>query len=193
LTCICLRSRLFRMTLVTAQAPHITAQAPHISWRHTGATGRYWYVYHVSLDKVQSFSKRYPSYALRKHMCGSAGCGGIGKQWTKAIRCGACYYSIVVNAHRVTSMSDTDIDAVRKQKKAEYDKQYGLKRFQRHIHDWVLLSLKMEGKRSFFFFFFLNFFSSSTSFVKIFSVAVPIFTDLLKCRILLFIFPYRFR
>jgi hypothetical protein len=25
-------------------------------------------------------------------------------------------------------MADTDIDAVRKQKKAEYDKQYGLKR-----------------------------------------------------------------
>jgi hypothetical protein len=40
---------------------------------------------------------------------------------TKAIRCDACYYSIVVNAHRVTSMADTDIDAVRKQKKAEYD------------------------------------------------------------------------
>jgi hypothetical protein len=35
---------------------------------------------------------------------------------------------IVVNAHRVTSMADTDIDAVRKQKKAEYDKQYRLKR-----------------------------------------------------------------
>jgi hypothetical protein len=33
----------------------------------------------------------------------------------------------VVNAHRVTSMADTDIDAVRKQKKAEYDKQYRLK------------------------------------------------------------------
>jgi hypothetical protein len=53
---------------------------------------------------------------------------GVGKQWTKAIRCGACYYSIVVNAHRVTSMADTDIDAVRKQKKAEYAKQYRLKR-----------------------------------------------------------------
>jgi hypothetical protein len=30
--------------------------------------------------------------------------------------------------YRVTSMADTDIDAVRKQKKAEYDKQYRLKR-----------------------------------------------------------------
>jgi hypothetical protein len=47
---------------------------------------------------------------------------------TKAKRCGACYYSIVLNAHRVTSMADTDTDAVRKQKKAEYEKQYRLKR-----------------------------------------------------------------
>jgi hypothetical protein len=54
--------------------------------------------------------------------------GEVGKQWTKAIRCGACYYSIVLNAHRVKSMADTDTDAVRKQKKAEYDKQYRLKR-----------------------------------------------------------------
>jgi hypothetical protein len=37
---------------------------------------------------------------------------GVGEQRTKAIRCGACYYSIVLNAHRVTSMADTDIDAV---------------------------------------------------------------------------------
>jgi hypothetical protein len=58
-----------------------------------------------------------------------AGCGrGRGTKKTKAIRCGACYYSIVLNAPRVTSMADTDIDAVRKQKKAECDKQYRLKR-----------------------------------------------------------------
>jgi hypothetical protein len=58
-----------------------------------------------------------------------AGCGrGRGTKKTKAIRCGACYYSIVLNAHRVTSKADTDIDAVRKQKKSEYDKQYRLKR-----------------------------------------------------------------
>jgi hypothetical protein len=42
---------------------------------------------------------------------------GVGKQCTEAIRCGACYYSIMLNAHCVTSMADTDIDAVRKQKK----------------------------------------------------------------------------
>jgi hypothetical protein len=43
-------------------------------------------------------------------------------------------------------MADTDTDAVRKQKKAEYDKKYRLKRklllqtasFQRYVHDLVL-------------------------------------------------------
>jgi Skp family chaperone for outer membrane proteins len=35
----------------------------------------------------------------------------------KAIKCGAFNYSIVVNAHPFTSMADTDIDAVRKQKR----------------------------------------------------------------------------
>jgi exonuclease III len=49
------------------------------------------------------------------------------EQKTKAIKCGAFNYNIVVNAHRVTSMADTYINAVRKQKKAEYDKQYRLK------------------------------------------------------------------
>jgi hypothetical protein len=51
-------------------------------------------------------------------------------------------------------MADTDIDAVRKQKKAEYDKQYRLKRkfllqqqAFKDIHDPVLSSLKMEGIR----------------------------------------------
>jgi hypothetical protein len=57
--------------------------------------------------------KRHPSYALRKHICGSGLCGGRGTKKTKAIRCGACYYSIVLNAHRVTSMACTDIDTVR--------------------------------------------------------------------------------
>jgi hypothetical protein len=36
--------------------------------------------------------------------------------------------SSVAHAHRVTSMADINIDAVRKQKKAEYNKQYRLKR-----------------------------------------------------------------
>jgi hypothetical protein len=51
---------------------------------------------------------------------------------------------------RITSIADINIDAVRKQKKAEYNKQYRLKRKlllqqQRPIHDPVLSSLKMEG------------------------------------------------
>jgi hypothetical protein len=50
------------------------------------------------------------------------------EQKTKAIKCGAFNYSIVVDVHRVTSMAVTDIDAVRKQKRAEYDTQYRLKR-----------------------------------------------------------------
>jgi hypothetical protein len=50
------------------------------------------------------------------------------EQKTKAIKCGAFNYTIVLNAYPVTSMADTDFDAVRKQKKAEYDKPYRLKR-----------------------------------------------------------------
>jgi hypothetical protein len=38
----------------------------------------------------------------------------------KAIRCYACYYSIVLDAHRVTSMADTDIDAVKKGKRIPF-------------------------------------------------------------------------
>jgi hypothetical protein len=60
-------------------------------------------------------------------------CVGAGGGWgrgtkikTKAIRCGACYYSIMLDAHRVTSMADTDIDAVQKRKNAERIKQYRL-------------------------------------------------------------------
>jgi hypothetical protein len=44
---------------------------------------------------------------------------GVGEQRTKAIRCSACYFSIVLNAHHVTSMADIDIDAVKKRNNAE--------------------------------------------------------------------------
>jgi hypothetical protein len=47
---------------------------------------------------------------------------GVGEQRTKAIRCGSCYYSIVLNAHCVTSMADTDIDAIKKRNNAERKK-----------------------------------------------------------------------
>jgi hypothetical protein len=98
-----------------------------VPWRHAGNIDRCWYEYRVSRDAF-----RYPSYVLRKHGVGRGlWGGGVVKQWTektKAIKCGAFNYSIVTNAHRVTSMADTDIDAIRKQKKAEYAKQYRLKR-----------------------------------------------------------------
>jgi hypothetical protein len=57
------------------------------------------------------------------------GCGRVGKQ--RKQKASAVAHVIIVsfiNAHRVTSMADTDIDAVGKQKKAEYDKQYRFKR-----------------------------------------------------------------
>jgi hypothetical protein len=58
-----------------------------------------------------------------------AGCEGVGEQRKqKPSAVGACYYSIILNAHRVTSMADIDIDAVTNKKKAEYDKQYRLER-----------------------------------------------------------------
>jgi hypothetical protein len=80
---------------------------------------------------------------------------GVGKQRTKAIRCGACYYSIALNAHRVTSMADTDIDAVKKRNNAERKKKYDVyKSSLRHIHDPVLSSLKMKGIRLLFAAFF---------------------------------------
>src|SRR5215475_16012739 len=72
-------------------------------------------------------------HALRMRMCGrgvSNGWGkmGGGKQITKAVRCCECQCSIVLNATRYTIMASSYIDAVRKQKKAEYAKQYRLKR-----------------------------------------------------------------
>jgi hypothetical protein len=65
-TCICLTVRLFRITLVTVPNTHRTSL-----WSHAGAIDRYWCVYHVPLDEFRCFSKRYPLYALRKHICGS--------------------------------------------------------------------------------------------------------------------------
>jgi hypothetical protein len=42
---------------------------------------------------------------------------GVGEQRKQKPSAVAHVYSIVLNAHRVTSMADTDIDAVRKQNK----------------------------------------------------------------------------
>jgi hypothetical protein len=93
--------------------------------------------------------------------CVRAGCGwGRGRETkkTKTIRCGAYYYSIVLNAHRVTSMADTDIDAVKYMSHVKKNNRYALqnntcfmyKSSLRHIHDPVLSSLKMKGIRLLF-------------------------------------------
>jgi quinol monooxygenase YgiN len=83
--------------------------------------------YHVTRFEA---SRNVILYTRYVSTCLEAGCGRgrATKIQTKAIRCRACYYSTMLNAHRVTSMADTDIDAVRKHKKAEYAKQYRLKR-----------------------------------------------------------------
>jgi hypothetical protein len=120
LTYICLNSRLFCMTLGTV---------PHHTWRHTGAIVGYWYVYRVSRDAFRSFSKRYPSYALRKHICGR----GRGTKKTRAVRCSACYYSTVFTRIGCTLLTcDMYMSDLR------------------HTHDPVLSSLKMEGIRLLF-------------------------------------------
>jgi hypothetical protein len=65
--------------LISYDLGHRTAHAPHKFVTSHRGHWPYWYVYHVSLDEFRCFSKRYHSYALRKHMCGIAGCGGYGK------------------------------------------------------------------------------------------------------------------
>jgi hypothetical protein len=104
--------------------------------------------------------------------CVGARVVGVGKQWTKAIRCSACYFSIVVNAHRVTSMADTDIDAVRKQKKAEvYTYSCSAYRFYAyrlyvinvwHVYEWPKTYtwsgtfILKEGRYTFFFLYIFS-------------------------------------
>jgi hypothetical protein len=81
--------------------------------------------------------------------------GGAGKQRTKAIRCGACYHSIVLNAHRVTSMADIVVMCIGYIFLTCDMYKSSLK----HIHDPVLSSLKMKGIRLFFFLFKIPFIS----------------------------------
>jgi hypothetical protein len=69
LTCIRLTARLFHMTLVTAQVRDVTPGPLTVTDTCI--------MYH---DEFRCFSKRYSSYALRKHMCGRVGCGLVGKQ-----------------------------------------------------------------------------------------------------------------
>jgi hypothetical protein len=75
--------------------------------------------------------------------------GGMGrgtKIKTKANRRGACYYSIVLDAYRVTSMADTDVDAVQNRKNAERIKQYRLKRNLRTSTETELAEKAKEGR-----------------------------------------------
>jgi hypothetical protein len=81
--------------------------------------------------------------------CVGADCGRGREQRTKATRCGACYYSIVLNAHRVTSVADIVVMCIGYISLTCDMYKSSL----RHIHDPVLLSLKMKGIRLLFFFF----------------------------------------
>jgi hypothetical protein len=115
LTCICLTARYF----IWLWSPHkfVTSRCGGVGEQRkqkpTAVTSR--------CGGVGEQRKQKPTAVTS--LCGR----GRGIKKTKANRCGVCY-STVLNAHRVTSIANTDIDAVRKQKKAEYDKRYRLKR-----------------------------------------------------------------
>jgi hypothetical protein len=66
-------------------------------------------------NSVLCFSQCWPWNALRNRMFGGACCGKSGGREIiiNAVRWGAWYYSIMLNACRVTSMADTGIDAVK--------------------------------------------------------------------------------
>jgi hypothetical protein len=107
LTCVCLRSRLFRMTLEISRAACPIRDVTPVPLFATDTCIVY-HVTHFEASRNVILHTRYVS------TCVKTGCGRGREQRTKAIRCGPCYYSIVLNAHRVTSMADTDIDAVKK-------------------------------------------------------------------------------
>jgi hypothetical protein len=69
-------------------------------------------------NSFRCFSQRWPWNTLRNLMCGVACCrkewGGSEIMIINAIRWGAWYYSIVLNACRVTTMADTDIKKKKK-------------------------------------------------------------------------------
>jgi hypothetical protein len=90
LTCICLRSRLFRMTLEISRAacPIRDVTPGPLSATDTCIV---YHVTHFEASRNVILHTRYVSTCV------------------VAIRCGACYYSIVLNVHRVASMADNDI------------------------------------------------------------------------------------
>jgi hypothetical protein len=120
LTCICLSRRFFRVTLEISRAEcNIDVVQGTLTSTDT-CIG-----YHVTQFKV---SRKVILHTRYVSTCVGAG-GGRGrgtKIKTKANRCGACYCSIMLDAHSVTSMADADIDAVQKRKNPERIKQYRL-------------------------------------------------------------------
>jgi hypothetical protein len=105
-TCICLSRRLFCVTLEISRAECNIDVTPGTMTATDTCIG-YQVTRFVASRKV-ILHTRYVS------TCVGAG-GGRGRRTkikTKANRCGTCYYSIMLDAHRVTSMADTDIDAV---------------------------------------------------------------------------------
>jgi hypothetical protein len=108
LTCICLSRRFFRVTLEISRAACPIRDVTPGPLTATDTCIVY-HVTHFEASRNVILYTRYVSTCV-----GARVVEGVGEQRTKAIRCGACYYSIVLKAHRVTSMADTDIDAVKK-------------------------------------------------------------------------------
>jgi hypothetical protein len=93
LTCICLRRRFFRVTSRTTC--NIRDVTPGTLTATDTCIG-----YHVTrFEASQSFSKPYPSYALRKHMCGGAGCGR-GRGTKKKQKQSAVAHVIIVSCYK---------------------------------------------------------------------------------------------
>jgi hypothetical protein len=108
LTCICLSVRFFVWPSRTSCSIDVTPETLTATDTCIG--------YHVTRFEA-SRNVILPTRYVRT--CVGASCGRCRKTkiQTKSIRFRACYYSIMFNAHRVTSMADTDI--VKKRKNAE--------------------------------------------------------------------------
>jgi hypothetical protein len=126
----------------------ICLRRSYISYELASRTVRSW-----RQNSIRCFSQYWPWNALRNRICGGACCGGSGGREIiiNAIRWGAWYYSIVLNACRVTIMADTGIDAFKKQRNAEYAKQYRMKR-KLLTYKWFGTFIIKDGRYTFIFF-----------------------------------------
>jgi hypothetical protein len=126
----------------------ICLRRSYISYELASRTVRSW-----RQNSVRCFSQCWPWNALRNRMCCGACCGRSGRrEIINAIRWGAWYYSIMLNACHVTSMADTGIDAVKKQRNAEYSKQYRMKR-KLLTYKWFGTFIIKDGRYTFTFLF----------------------------------------